>query len=81
VQPGCRACWGSGAAVVLDRGQVRQRLGSARVSQVVPETAVEYARTREQSIGSFQLTQGKLAWILAIGPRRNCSPCTWGGLT
>jgi glutaryl-CoA dehydrogenase len=32
------------------------------------EAAVEYARTREQfgrKIGSFQLTQGKLAWMLA----------------
>jgi glutaryl-CoA dehydrogenase len=32
------------------------------------ETAVEYARTREQfgkPIGGFQLTQGKLAWMLA----------------
>jgi glutaryl-CoA dehydrogenase len=32
------------------------------------ETAVEYARTREQfgrKIGGFQLTQGKLAWMLA----------------
>ena len=40
-------------------------LGSARSCL---ETAVEYARTREQfgkPIGSFQLTQGKLAWMLA----------------
>ena len=32
------------------------------------EVAVEYARTREQfgrPIGGFQLTQGKLAWMLA----------------
>ena len=32
------------------------------------ESAVEYARTREQfgkPIGGFQLTQGKLAWMLA----------------
>jgi glutaryl-CoA dehydrogenase len=32
------------------------------------ESAVEYSRTREQfgrKIGSFQLTQGKLAWMLA----------------
>jgi glutaryl-CoA dehydrogenase len=40
-------------------------LGSARSCL---ETAVEYARTREQfgkPIGSFQLTQGKLAWMFA----------------
>jgi glutaryl-CoA dehydrogenase len=40
-------------------------LGSARSCL---ETAVEYARTREQfgkPIGGFQLTQGKLAWMLA----------------
>src|SRR6266700_401091 len=39
-------------------------LGSARSCL---ETAVEYARTREQfgkPIASFQLTQGKLAWML-----------------
>jgi glutaryl-CoA dehydrogenase len=40
-------------------------LGSARSCL---ETAVEYATTREQfgkPIGGFQLTQGKLAWMLA----------------
>jgi glutaryl-CoA dehydrogenase len=40
-------------------------LGSARSCL---ETAVEYAKTREQfgkPIGGFQLTQGKLAWMLA----------------
>src|SRR2546430_4827880 len=40
-------------------------LGSARTCL---ETAVEYARTREQfgkPIGGFQFTQGKLAWMLA----------------
>ena len=40
-------------------------VGSARSCL---ETAVEYARTREQfgkPIASFQLTQGKLAWMLA----------------
>src|SRR6266699_5469763 len=40
-------------------------LGSARSCL---ETAVEYARTREQfgrPIGGFQLTQGKLAWMFA----------------
>jgi glutaryl-CoA dehydrogenase len=42
--------------------------GSVGAARACFEAAVEYARTREQfgrPIGSFQLTQSKLAWMLA----------------
>jgi glutaryl-CoA dehydrogenase len=42
--------------------------GATGAARACLETAVEYARTREQfgkPIGSFQLTQSKLAWMLA----------------
>ena len=46
------------------------------------ETAVEYARTREQfgqKIGGFQLTQRKLAWMLADLHGRSCWRCISAG--
>ena len=46
------------------------------------QTAAEYSRTREQfgqPIGGFQLTQSKLAWMLADLSRASCWPCTSAG--
>jgi len=68
---GCRAARGDraeGAAVLPVRGAVRDRVGRHRGGRSCLEAAADYARTREQfgrKIGGFQLTQGKLAWMLA----------------
>jgi len=52
----------------LSESQVRHPCGGSRRCRACFEAAADYARTREQfgqKIGGFQLTQRKLAWMLA----------------
>ena len=62
VLPGVRGL--KGPAVVSERGALRHRVGRDGRGRACFQSALEYARTREQfgrPIGAFQLTQQKLA--------------------